>query len=313
MNEESPMVSIIMATYNRAHTIERAIDSVLNQTYKNFELIIVDDGSTDNTTSILMKYDDPRIRVFKHEQNKGELSAKNTGLKQIKGEWFTTFDSDDEMLPKAIETMINIPLYFDQKITAVTCNCWEPISNTFLGRGLNEDGYIKGNEVMPLCEGDFWGLTKTSLLMGEGFNVNLLGIVSSLWYKVNERANGYYIHQALNIVHIEGNDRLTTLNDFKFNFDRQILHYENLINEDLYLQLTKKYKPEEFYRLCRAGLFMMRISKNKKLASKYFELLKSFKKGFFSDFIVRHELPGIIYKTYFKFMPRIKREIGKFR
>ena len=134
---------------------------------------------------------------------------------------------------------------------------------------------------MPLCEGDFWGLTKTSLLMGEGFNVNLLGIVSSLWYKVNERANGYYIHQALNIVHIEGNDRLTTLNDFKFNFDRQILHYENLISEDLYLQLTKKYKPEEFYRLCRAGLFMMRISKNKNLASKYYELLKSFKKVFF--------------------------------
>ena len=83
MNQEYPLVSIIMATYNRAKTIERAINSVLNQSYTNLELIIIDDGSSDNTSSILMRYTDPRIRVFKHYKNRGETSAKNTGLKQV--------------------------------------------------------------------------------------------------------------------------------------------------------------------------------------------------------------------------------------
>ena len=149
MNQEYPLVSIIMATYNRAKTIERAINSVLNQSYTNLELIIIDDGSSDNTSSILMKYRDPRIKVFKYAQNTGQTAARNSGLKQIKGDWFTIFDSDDEMMPNAIETMMKIPLSLYHTITSVTCNCWEPISNKFLGQGLNKDGYINGNEVMP--------------------------------------------------------------------------------------------------------------------------------------------------------------------
>ena len=302
-----------MATYNRAKTIERAINSVLNQSYANLELIIVDDGSSDNTSSILMKYRDPRIRVFKHAQNRGQTAARNSGLKQIKGDWFTIFDSDDEMMPNAIETMIKIPLSLDHTITSVTCNCWEPISNKFLGQGLNKDGYINGNEVMPLCEGDFWGITKTSLLMGDSFNENLLGMLSTLWYKINERAKSYYIHEPLSIVHIEGNDRVTNQNYLNVNFNRQILHYENLIKEELYLKITKKLRPDEFYSLCRAGLFYMRINSNKYLSSKYYELLKSYKKGPLSDFIVKYELPAIIYKIYFKLMPRIKIAIRRFR
>jgi glycosyltransferase involved in cell wall biosynthesis len=302
-----------MATYNRANIIGRAIDSVLVQSYINIELIIVDDGSEDETSAILAKYPDPRIRVFKHEHNKGQTAAKNTGLKQVKGEWFTTFDSDDEMKPDAIETMMRIPLYFDKTITSVTCNCWEPISMTLLGQGLYEDGYIKGNEVMPLCEGDFWGLTKTCLLMGDYFNENLEGIVSSLWYKINDRANGYYIHKALIIVHVEGKDRVSNYSNLKVNFDRQILHYENLINEELYLKITKKFRPVEFYKLCKTGLIMMRINRNKYLASKYYELLKFSKHSIFAGFVINYNLPVSIYKVYFKLRPVVKNEISILR
>src|SRR5687768_435385 len=106
MSKEYPLVSIVMATYNRATTIERAIDSVLKQTYPNIELIIVDDGSTDNTLEVLARYKQPSIRVYKHEKNKGVTGAKNSGLDQIKGEWFTILDSDDEIIPEAIEAMM---------------------------------------------------------------------------------------------------------------------------------------------------------------------------------------------------------------
>jgi glycosyltransferase involved in cell wall biosynthesis len=80
LNLEYPLISIIMPTYNRAKTIERAIKSVLNQSYAKIELIIIDDGSSDNTSEILNRFNDPGIRIFKHEKNKGVTAAKNTGL-----------------------------------------------------------------------------------------------------------------------------------------------------------------------------------------------------------------------------------------
>lgn len=308
METNSPLVSIIMASYNRAHSIGLAIESVLNQTYKNIELIIVDDGSTDDTASVLSKYDDPRIKIVRHDTNLGVNAAKNSGLNNLSGEWFTTFDSDDEMLPNAIETMINIPLKVDHEITSVTCNCWEPISNTFAGKGFSTEGYFIANEVMPLCTGDYWGLNKSSLLMGDTFNENLHGFLSTLWYKMNERAKSYYIHQALCIIHVEGEDRVTTA---KLNLDREVRHYSGLANEDLFMKITKQFKPDEYYKLCRTGLFMMRMSRNKALASKYYELLKEEKRGFLTDLAVKYELPSFIYKAYYEMKPKIKTLMGK--
>ena len=72
------MISIIIPTYNRARVLPRAIDSVLKQTYENWELIIIDDGSTDNTQEILQSYHDHRLRYIQHEKNKGVTAAKNT-------------------------------------------------------------------------------------------------------------------------------------------------------------------------------------------------------------------------------------------
>src|SRR5438034_4668818 len=95
-NAELPLVSIIIPTYNRARTIERAIDSALKQSYPNIEIIVIDDGSTDDTGDVLKKYD-RRIRIYMHETKKGVTSAKNSGLDQIRGKWFTILDSDDEI------------------------------------------------------------------------------------------------------------------------------------------------------------------------------------------------------------------------
>ena len=77
------VVSIIMATYNRAATLPRAVDSVLRQDYAKWELIIVDDGSTDETEQILKGLRDPRIIVVRHERNRGATAAKNSGLASI--------------------------------------------------------------------------------------------------------------------------------------------------------------------------------------------------------------------------------------
>lgn len=103
-------VSIIIPTYNRAHLIVRAIKSVLNQTYQDFELIIVDDGSTDNTEDIIRQFQekDKRIRYIKHDKNKGGSAARNTGVKNSVGKYIAFQDSDDEWLPHKLERQIEI-------------------------------------------------------------------------------------------------------------------------------------------------------------------------------------------------------------
>lgn len=102
-----PKISVVIPTFNRAETIERAIDSVLNQTYNNFELLVVDDGSTDETEDIISNY--PDIKYLKQE-NSGVASARNLGIKNSTGDYIAFLDSDDEWIPDKLLKQIN---FFD--------------------------------------------------------------------------------------------------------------------------------------------------------------------------------------------------------
>lgn len=88
-------ISVIIPTYNRAKLINRSLSSVLNQTYNNIEIIIIDDGSTDNTKKIIKKFKDNRIKYIKLKKNKGPGYARNIGIKKSKGEFIAFQDSDD--------------------------------------------------------------------------------------------------------------------------------------------------------------------------------------------------------------------------
>lgn len=93
--ENIDCVSIIMAAYNAEKTIAKSIESVLQQTYRNFELLIIDDCSTDNTFDIVAQYNDCRIRVFTHSQNIGVSQTRHQGILEAKGDWIAILDSDD--------------------------------------------------------------------------------------------------------------------------------------------------------------------------------------------------------------------------
>jgi len=96
-------VSVIIPTYNRAYILPEAVESVLRQTYSNFELIIVDDGSTDETAHVVSKFSDFRIRFVQRAKNGGVAAAKNTGLEVAGGEFIATLDSDDLWRPEKLE------------------------------------------------------------------------------------------------------------------------------------------------------------------------------------------------------------------
>ena len=101
------LVSVIMPSWNTSNFIAESIQSVIDQTYENWELIIVDDCSTDNTDEVVAKFTDKRIRYFKNEKNSGAALSRNRALREARGEWIAFLDSDDLWNPDKLEHQIN--------------------------------------------------------------------------------------------------------------------------------------------------------------------------------------------------------------
>ena len=104
----TPLFSVIIPTFNRSHVLLRAVDSVLKQTYKNFELIVVDDGSTDETQTILEGHIKEGQIKYLRQENKGVSSARNFGVRNSKGDWLAFLDSDDEWLKSKLEKQVEL-------------------------------------------------------------------------------------------------------------------------------------------------------------------------------------------------------------
>lgn len=100
-------VSVALPAFNRGHIIREAIESALAQTYRDFEIIVVDDGSRDNTSEVVAQIQDPRIRCIRLEQNKGVAAARNLILREARGELISFLDSDDLWKPSKLEKEVD--------------------------------------------------------------------------------------------------------------------------------------------------------------------------------------------------------------
>jgi glycosyltransferase involved in cell wall biosynthesis len=96
----SPLVTVVIPCYNQAHFLREAIESVHSQTYRNFEIIVIDDGSTDNTSEVASRYE--QVRLLRQE-NRGLAGARNTGIRHSEGDYLVFLDADDRLLPEALE------------------------------------------------------------------------------------------------------------------------------------------------------------------------------------------------------------------
>ena len=103
---DAPRVSVIIPTRNRAVLLPRAVNSVLAQTYADFELLIVDDCSTDDTPAVIAAFADPRVRALRHDANRGQSAAVNTGLANARGEFVAFLDDDDEFTPDSLAARV---------------------------------------------------------------------------------------------------------------------------------------------------------------------------------------------------------------
>jgi glycosyltransferase involved in cell wall biosynthesis len=138
-----PLVSIVIPTFNRDHTIERALRSAMAQSLQDFEILIVDDASTDNTAVVLAQFDDPRIKHFRHDENRFAGAARNTGMAAANGKYIAFLDSDDAWLPEKLQRQVGLLEGIDKD-----CGC------SYTGAIINTTGGLKKQTIyQPLWHG----------------------------------------------------------------------------------------------------------------------------------------------------------------
>jgi glycosyltransferase involved in cell wall biosynthesis len=110
LSTECPLVSVVVPCYNRAKLIPRAVRSVQEQSFESLEIVLVDDGSSDDTVSVVerLKANEHRIRFLRHERNRGEAAARNTGVRNARGKYIAFLDSDDEWLPCKLKSQFEL-------------------------------------------------------------------------------------------------------------------------------------------------------------------------------------------------------------
>lgn len=125
----TPKVSVIIPAFNSKKTIKRSVKSAIKQTYKRLEIIVVDDGSTDNTCKVARDVGDRRVETIKLDSNHGVARARNVGIENSTGEFVAFLDADDEWKKKKLEKQLSCLTRSDRDVAVVDCD-WEIVSNT---------------------------------------------------------------------------------------------------------------------------------------------------------------------------------------
>jgi hypothetical protein len=165
IENRQPTVSVVIPTFNRATLISNAIESVLNQTYKPHEIIVVDDGSTDNTTEKLMPYEG-NIRYFR-QANGGASAAQNKGVDLATGEWVSILASDDLWLPTKLERQIKALYILGPEFGACFTDCsffGSPNSPRWSRTAFEQADLIELPEIGPMLDPFKYFLAKYALI-----------------------------------------------------------------------------------------------------------------------------------------------------
>lgn len=197
----NPLVSVVMATYNMAAYLPLAIQSVLTQTYQNIELLVVDDGSTDDTRVVLKPYlEHPRIRYLSQE-NKGQAAAKNHGVQKSSGQYIAFLDADDMWMPDKLD--LQVPVFSRSETLGVVYARHLYIDETGRELGIAQGKLFCGRVTGPLLIANFIPFG-TSVVKREcfvrlgGFKENIrMGIDYDLWLRFSTQYEFDYVDRPL--------------------------------------------------------------------------------------------------------------------
>jgi len=270
-------VSIIIPTYNRPKLLKKAIDSVLSQTYQNFEIIIIDDCSKENIEKKIDDYGDNRIKYFRNETSLYAAGSRNKGIKKSDGDFIAFLDDDDIWLPNKIETQINlfkknknvglvysgIKLNFDNNVAYSTI----PSKSGMIYKDMLIKNYIGGTiSVMVRREALQNNLFDTDFPAREEYD---------LWIRISKNWEVDYVDDVKAVAFYRNNiKRISTdLKNYEIAIKKLNKKYKNEINNVLN-EKEKKIREALQYHFLGAQAIKMN---NKNLSLKYF--MKSFKKN----------------------------------
>jgi glycosyltransferase involved in cell wall biosynthesis len=172
MKNFDKLISVIIPSYNSGRFLGRAIESVVNQTYKNLEIIIVDDGSVDETEKIAKAWQgkDKRIKYIKHQKNMGLAASRNTGIKNSQGEYIAFLDADDIWLPQKIETQLKKLKELNADLVFSNWYIWDPENNIKIKAF--DSNPIKGKkDLLKFLIRKNFGNSSTALLKKSSLNI----------------------------------------------------------------------------------------------------------------------------------------------
>lgn len=245
-----PRVSIIIPTYNREDLIILAIESILKQTYQDFEILVIDDASTDKTAEVIREINQSKVRYFQLSTNSGQCVARNYGLSRAKGEFVAFLDSDDTWLPEKLEKQIALFDKGSERLGAVYCYSYQKYvkSNTTL---LNEIGYFRGDIhdkfLLGFCPPtpSLFLIKKSALDRVNGFDEGLVTFVDlDLWMRISESYDFDYVEEPLIIKYEQIGDQY--VNNFEKRYKGYSLFFDKWGNK-----VEERFGSKELLKLKR--------------------------------------------------------------
>lgn len=277
-----PLVSIIIPTHNRSNLLQRAVNSALNQTYDNIEVIVVDDGSKDDTQTILKNnYTDPRLKILKNDIPKGACHARNRGIQAANGEFITFLDDDDEFSSTRVEKMVAV---WDDKWAYIATGI-DYIKKRGRSKIIPPNIITLEDMLFQIITGNSVLTKKSRIDTLKGFDESLLSSQDyDMWLRLNLKyGDAYCIQEPLLVMHTEHETpRITSSkNKVKGHFDFYKKHK---------LIMNKAQRKSKIFELIKY--------KNKKIS--LFKLIKLSKKRAKSEVIkyyLKQKFPKLI-KTF---------------
>ncbi|MFQ5769602.1 MAG: glycosyltransferase family 2 protein, partial [bacterium] len=245
MLKESPWVTVIIPTHNRADMLCRALNSVLNQSFTDFEVIVVDDGSTDNTQQTVEAYADPRIRYFKHDESKGASAARNTGIRHAYGKYIAFLDDDDEWAVNKLA--VQVPVIAKSPAEVGLVYAWMEYYRDGKSIGVRAP-QLRGNIFVEMLDKQAISGSPTVIIKREvidkvGFFDEALtrGNDGDYWRRISRQYEVEYVPEILAKIHIGHNDRISC--DAREGLMNEIIAYEKRL--ETFKEDFKKHPEKE--------------------------------------------------------------------
>jgi glycosyltransferase involved in cell wall biosynthesis len=283
-------VTIIVPTYNRHEMLKRALASIQRQTHQHFEVIVIDNGSSDRTWGFLEEYASqfPNTQVFRIEKNSGSpMACYNKGLDLARGDYIGIMYDDDELIPDALEFLCGKAVATEHPW--IVGNCIDDATKAFAFRGVTNDCVISFNDIATgRYSGEAWSIFSRALIGGLRFDSQMYGGESSVWLQLYRKSSALYFHRAVRVYYTQHGGNLTGLKKIIENIDKLIY------TESQYIRLFHR----EFENLGILRDKFYRIALMNVLAGRRLESTKVIK-----NYLSRKHLPHCVFHLLLLMLP----------